>query len=240
LSVLKCDTNYNGLPADRQGFCEVVMSDTIVLKAEVRKDAGTKHAKVLRKTGKLPAIVYGHKKGSVALAFNARQFVATLHHGHRLFDVQMDTKTETMLVKALQYDHLGKDIIHADLVRVDLAERVKVTVPIELRGTSAGSHEGGIIDEHLANLEIECTVASIPEFIEVSIKEINIGDAVHAKDIELPAGAKLITNPEALILTCHLVAAAKSTEELEEDMPTAPEVITERDPDEESEEKKQE
>jgi len=216
------------------------MADTIVLKAEVRKDAGTKFAKALRKNGKLPAVVYGHKKDSVALAFDARQFVTTLHHGHRLLNVQMDKGTETMLVKAVQYDHLGKDIIHADLVRVDLTERVKVTVPIELRGTSAGSHEGGIIDEHLASLEIECAVASIPEFIEISIKEVNVGDSLHARDIELPAEVKLITNPDALMLTCHLVAAAKSTEELEEDMPTAPEVITERADDEESEEKKQE
>jgi len=216
------------------------MADTVVLNAEVRKDSGTKYAKVLRKNGKLPAVVYGHKQESVTLAFDAHDFVKTLHHGHRLFDVKMGKKVETMLVKAIQYDHLGKDIIHADLVRVDLTERVKVTVPIELYGTSAGSHEGGIIDEHLANLEIECTVTSIPEFIEVSIKEMGVGDAVHAKDIKLPDGVKLITNPEALILTCHLVAAAKSTEELEEDMPTAPEVITERADDEESEEKEKE
>jgi large subunit ribosomal protein L25 len=216
------------------------MADTVVLKAEVRKDSGTKYAKVLRKNGKLPAVVYGHKKDSVALAFNTHDFVTTLHHGHRLFEVKMGSKTETMLVKAVQYDHLGKYIIHADLVRVDLTERVKVTVPIELYGTSAGSHEGGIIDEHLANLEIECTVVSIPEFIEVSIKEMGVGDSVHAKDIELPDGVKLVTNPEALVLTCHLVAAAKSTEELEDDMPTAPEVITERADDEESEEKEKE
>ncbi len=216
------------------------MTDTVVLNAEVRKDSGTKYAKVLRKSGKLPAIVYGHKKDTVALAFNAHDFVTALHHGNRLFDVKMGDEIETMLVKAVQYDHLGKDIIHTDLVRVDLAERVKVTVPIELYGTSAGSHEGGIIDEHLANLEIECTVASIPEFIEISIKELGIGDVVHAKDIKLPDGAKLITDPEALMLTCHLVAAAKSTEELEEDMPVAPEVITERDSDEESEEKEKE
>ncbi len=216
------------------------MTDTVVLDAEVRKDSGTKYAKVLRKSGKLPAIVYGHKKDTVALAFNAHDFVTALHHGNRLFDVKIGDEIETMLVKAVQYDHLGKDIIHTDLVRVDLTERVKVTVPIELYGTSAGSHEGGIIDEHLANLEIECTVASIPEFIEISIKELGIGDAVHAKDIKLPDGAKLITDPEALMLTCHLVAAAKSTEELEEDMPVAPEVITERDSDEESEEKEKE
>ena len=132
-------------------------------------------------------------------------------------------------------DHLGKDIIHADLVRVDLAERVKVSVPIELKGTSKGSHEGGIIDEHLDHLEVECKVTAIPESITVSIKELGVGESIHAGDVELPEGVSLVTNPEALILTCHIVAAAKSTEEIEEEEPTAPEVITERAAEEEEE-----
>ena len=214
------------------------MPDTIVLKAEARKEVGTKHAAILRKEKRLPAIVYGHKQDPIGISLDTREFLDYLHHGHRLFETKIGKQTETLLVKELQYDHLGKNVIHADLVRVDLTETVKVTVPIELRGTSKGSHESGIIDEHLDHLEIECTVQSIPEMIEVSIKEVDVGDAIHAGQIELPEGAKLITNPDALILTCHLVAAAKSTEELEEDMPTAPEVITEKADEEEPEENK--
>jgi large subunit ribosomal protein L25 len=114
------------------------------------------------------------------------------------------------------------------MVRVDLTETVRVTVPIELKGTAKGAHEGGIVDEHLDHLEIECKAGEIPEVIPVSIKELGVGDAIHARDIELPEGMKLATSPETLVLTCHLVAAAKSTEELEEGMPSAPEVITEK------------
>lgn len=213
------------------------MAQRAVIKAELRTTLGSKDASRLRRKGKLPAIVYGHKKEPVAISFDVHGFVEDLHHGHRLFDTDMGGKTETLLVKDIQYDHLGKNVIHADMVRVDMEETVKVAVPIEMRGTSKGSHEGGIVDEHLDHLEIECKVMEIPEVIAISVKELGVGDAIHAGDVELPAGAKLVTDPEALLLTCHLVAAAKTTEEVEEEMPAGPEVITEKPAEEEGGEK---
>ncbi len=209
------------------------MAQRAVIKAEIRTTLGTKDASRLRRKGKLPAIVYGHKKEPVAISFDVHGFVEDLHHGHRLFDTDMGGKTETLLVKDIQYDHLGKNVIHADMVRVNLEETVKVVVPLEMRGTSKGSHEGGIVDEHLDHLEIECKVMEIPEVIPVLVKELGVGDAIHAGDVELPAGTKLVTDPEALLLTCHLVAAAKTTEEVEEEMPAGPEVITEKPAEEE-------
>ena len=204
------------------------MSETVALKAEVRKEVGRKHVARLRRAGKLPAVVYGHGAETVAVWLDFHNFIEMLHHGHRLFNVKLGKRSETLLVKELQYDHLGEDIIHADLVRVDLAEMVKVTVPIELKGMAKGTHDGGIVDEHLDRIEVECKVSDIPEVIPVSIKELDIGGTIHAGDIELPEGVKLATEPESLVLTCHLVAASKSTEELEEEMPAAPEVITEK------------
>jgi large subunit ribosomal protein L25 len=208
------------------------MSDKKVLKAEIRQSTGTSKTVALRRAGMMPAVVYGHKKEAVSIAVNAHEFVTALHHGHRIFEVDLGGTTETVLVKDAQYDHLGRDMIHADLVRVDLQEKVTVTVPLELKGTSAGSHEGAIIDEHLDHLEIECTVASIPSHIEFSIKEVHVGDSVHASDVELPAGMVLKTSADALILTCHLVAAAVSAEDEAvhegEEAPASPEVITEK------------
>ena len=207
------------------------MSDRIVLKAEVREAAGTKQSKKLRKQGQMPVIIYGHKKETVSLAVNSHDFTEVLHHGSRIFDVDVKGKTETLLIKELQYDHLGKSVIHADLVRVDMQETVKVAVILELKGTAAGTHEGGIIDEHLDRIEIECKASDIPESILVSIKEIEVGDSIHAGDIELPSGVKLVTPADALIITCHLVAAAKAEEEEEAEVaeaPEGPEVITEK------------
>ena len=211
------------------------MAKTLLLKAEVRENTGSKSVQKIRKQGRIPAIVYGHKEQPLSISLDAHNFIEGLHHGHRLIDVQIGKKKEKMIVKELQYDHLGKNIIHADLMRVDMSEMIKVTVPIELKGTAQGTHEGGIVEEHADHLEIECKANDIPDTIVVSVKDISVGDALHAGDIELPDGVKLVSSSDLLLVTCHLVSAAKTTEQVEEEMPTAPEVIGEsKEPDEET------
>ncbi len=212
------------------------MAETLTLKAQMREHTGSRVSAKLREQGMIPAIVYGHKKEPVAVCLDEHNFVEGLHHGHRLMNVEIDGDTQSMIVKDLQYDELGKNIIHADLMRVDVTERVKVTVPIELKGTAKGTHEGGIIEEHCDHIEIECRVTDIPESIIVSVKEMDIGDSIHARDIELATGAEMVSDPELLLVTCHVVTAAKTTEELEEEEPAAPEVIGEAKEEEEPEE----
>ncbi|MFH1719685.1 MAG: 50S ribosomal protein L25 [Planctomycetota bacterium] len=215
------------------------MAKTLILKAEVRERTGSKAVHKMRKQGSIPAIVYGHKQEPVAISLDAHDFAEGLHHGLRLMDVQIGKKKEKVIVKELQYDHLGRKLIHADLMRVDMTENIKVTVPIELKGIAAGTHEGGIIEEHVDHLEIECRPTDIPEAIVVSVKDVHVGSAIHAGEIGLPSGVKLISSPETLLVTCHLVAAAKTTEELEEEVPTAPEVIGEaKEPEGEAQEEK--
>jgi large subunit ribosomal protein L25 len=203
------------------------MKKTLLLKAEIREQTGSKTVRKVREQGRIPAIMYGHNQESVAVSLDAHNFVEGLHHGHRLMDIQIGQKKETAIVKELQYDHLGRNIIHVDLMRVDVGETVKVAVPIELKGAAVGTHEGGIIEEHADHLEIECKVVDIPESIVVSIKDVHVGDALHAGDIELPEGMVLSSSPDTLLVTCHTVAAAKTTEQLEEEIPIAPEVIGE-------------
>ena len=203
------------------------MAETLCLKAEVREGVGKKSAAKVRGAGRVPAIIYGHKEKPVAVTLDTHNFVEGLHHGCRLMEVQIGKKKETVFVKDLQYDYLGKNIIHADLVRVDVTETIKVAVPIELKGTAKGTNEGGVVEEHVDHLEIECRAGDVPETIIVWVKEVDVGDTVHASDIELPAGVKLVSEPSTVLVTCSLVAAAKSTEELEAEAPVAPEVISE-------------
>ncbi len=205
------------------------MVKTLVLEAMIREQTGSKAAVRLRKKGRIPAIIYGHKKQPLAISLDAHDFTEGLHHGHRLMDIKVGKSTEKMIVKDIQYDHLGRNLIHVDLMRVNIAEKIKVTVPVELKGTATakGTHEGGIIEGHADHLEVECRATDIPEVIVVSVKDVGVSDALHAKDIELPDGVKLVSSPDTLLVTCHLVAAAKTTEQLEEEAPLAPEVITE-------------
>jgi large subunit ribosomal protein L25 len=205
------------------------MAKTLQLTATIRENTGSKAAAKERKQGRIPAIVYGHKKEPEAISLDAHNLTEGLHHGHRLMDVQIGKKIQKVLLKDIQYDYLGRNIIHADLVRVDITETIKVTVPIELKGTAKGTHEGGVITEHTDHMEIECQAVNIPESIVVTVTDMDVGDTMHAKDVELPPGAKLSSSPDILLITCSLVAAAKSAEELEEEEEeaAAPEVISE-------------
>ena len=203
------------------------MEKTLLLKAQIRESAGTHPARKMRTQGRIPAIVYGHKQEPTAITLDAHSLVEGIHHGHRVMEIQTGKKKETVMIKDLQYDHLGRKIIHVDLMRVNVTEMVKVSVPIELKGTAQGTHEGGIVEEHVNQLEIECRVTDIPEKIIVSIKEIGVGDNLHASDVELPSGIKLVTDPSVLVVACSLVAAAKTTEEIEAEEPATPEVIGE-------------
>lgn len=208
-------------------------TETFALKAESRSDAGTRQTRRLRAAGKLPAILYGHKQASLPIAVNAHDFIEALHHGHRLFSLQMAEAAETALVKDLQYDYLGKSIIHVDFLRVDLNERVTVEVPLEFRGTAVGTTSGGILEESLTTLEIECAVVAIPETIPVNVRDLKIGDVLHAKDIPLPPGCVLKTPPDAQVVICleskaEIALEAAMAATAAEAAPTEPEVITER------------
>lgn len=216
------------------------MEKSLIIDAQVRKDSGTHSAKCVRKEGKIPAIMYGHKKDPVAITINRHNFTEGLHHGHRLMEIKVGSKKENVIVKDIQYDYLGKEIIHADLMRVSVTERVKVNVPIVLKGTAKGAEEGGIVEEHLSVLEIECVVTNIPESITIRVDELDVGDNLHAGEIELPEGVKLLADSDALVVACHLVAAAISAGDLEEEeAPVAPEVIGEGKEEEGSEEGKE-
>jgi large subunit ribosomal protein L25 len=204
------------------------MSKTLTLEAKTREHTGSKASARVRKDGRIPAVVYGHGQDPVAISLDAHDFVEGLHHGHRLMDVTIGGKSQKMLVKDLQYDHLGRDILHVDLMRIDVTERIHVTVPIEVKGTAKGTSEGGIVEAHADRLEIECLAGKIPDVITVSVKDMGVGDIMHAGDVALPEGISLVSPADTILVTCHVVAAAKTAEQMEEEEPAAPEVITER------------
>jgi large subunit ribosomal protein L25 len=201
------------------------MEQKMTLNAETRDEKGTASAIKLRQQGLIPAIIYGHKKDAIAVTLNAHDFDEAIHHGHRLMDLKIGKKKESVIIKDLQYDHLGKSIIHADLMRVSVTDLVTVTVPIELKGTAKGAAEGGVTVAHASALEVECRVTEIPEKITLNIKDLVVGSHLFAKDIQLPEGAKLKSDPETLVVSCTMVAEVKTTEQVEQEQPLAPEVI---------------
>jgi large subunit ribosomal protein L25 len=206
------------------------MDKTLALQAELRERIGSKAAAAARKQGRIPCVVYGHKEEPVAITVNAHDFLEGIHHGHRLMDITINGATEKMLIKELQFDHLGRDVVHVDLMRVDVTEMIKVSVPVELKGIAKGVADGGVVESNTDHLEIECLAINIPEKVVVVIKDLGVGESIKAGDVKLPEGVKLMSLPDIALVTCRVVAEAKTTEQIEGEAPAAPEVIRAREP----------
>jgi len=169
------------------------------VKVEPRKAAGSRAASRLRRAGKLPAIVYGHGRDPLPLSLDSHDITLHLQHGVHLLNLDLDGKSQACLIKDVQYDHLGSKLIHVDLARVDLTERVTVHVPIEIRGTPKGAKEGGVLLQEMTELEIECIVQNIPHEIRVDVSELGIGDVLHLSQVKLPPDMKTIGDPEDVV-----------------------------------------
>jgi len=203
------------------------MAKAYPIKAQIREKQGTQACRALRRRGMLPGIIYGHKQDCVPVSLPAHEMENLLHHGTHLLAVDLgDNKTETVLIKDVQYDHLGLELLHVDLTRVDLAERVTVEVPLQFRGQARGVKEGGILQELVTDIEIECVVTEIPEFIRVDLSPLGLNQSLHAGDIKLPAGAALVTDAETVVVTIKPAVEEEVAEEAPEAAEGAePEVI---------------
>jgi len=196
------------------------------LKATPRTTAGTREARKLRAQGQIPGVLYGHGKGTVALTLDQHELDLVILHRERLLEVDIDGTSENALLKDIQYDPLGSDILHVDLTRVDLDESIEVTVPVALRGTPAGSVDGGVLNQVTSEIRVECTARAIPEDVRVQVTEMQLGDVLRLSDIELPEGARLLDEPGTIL--CNVTMVAEEEEAVEEEAAAEPEVIGEK------------
>ncbi len=210
------------------------------LKAEKREGRGTRVARRLRKSGQLPAIVYGHGETPEQLSVNGRDLSNLLQQGSHLVALDVGGAEHHVLIKDVQFDHLGISVMHVDFTRVDLNERVTVSVPLEFRGTPAGVAAGGLLDPVLLDLEIECLVTEIPDSIRVNVSHLNLGDSLHVRDIAMPANMTAALDGDLIVCSVHVKAAA--VEEVaaaaDEEAAVQPEIIGRREKEEEEEAEK--
>jgi large subunit ribosomal protein L25 len=197
-----------------------------VLKALDRKETGSKRVRHVRDAGRVPGIVYGHGESPLPISLDRHDLLTALAHGERLLELELTGGMQNVLIKDLQYDALGGTLLHIDLARVDLDERVQVTVPVVLRGTPAGATEGGVLTQITAQVVIECTVRSMPEEIRHSVAEMKVGDVLRLKDLTLPEGAVLKADGETIVATVTVVAEEEVAPT--EEGPAQPEVIGEK------------
>lgn len=186
------------------------MADSVTLATKKRASRGTAESRRLRKRGLIPAVLYGHQQETVPLTIAQEEFATILRHHTRVVDLDYDGKKQKALIREVQWDHLGHDVLHVDFARVAEDERIKIDVRIELRGTAPGATGGGVLDQPLHTLHIECPAISVPESIRVSIGELQLGQAIHVRELNLPPGVKALNDPDAIVV--HITAPAVEVE----------------------------
>ena len=196
-------------------------SNVIPLATDIRPTLGTRATRRLREAGKLPAIVYGHGQAAVNVAVPAKLFRESLAKSAHVFELTVDGKKENVLLKDVQYDHLGTQVIHIDFARVDLSEKVVVNVSVELKGDAIGEKDGGILQQVLSEIEVECVVTEIPSLIIYNVSTLKLDESVHVRDLTLPKGVVAVTDGDLIVAICHAIKEEESAEATEAE----PEVI---------------
>jgi large subunit ribosomal protein L25 len=202
---------------------------TISGKARQDKDRGKKANRRVRKAGWMPGIIYGHKQDPVAVLLPTRELELALRKGAHVLTIKLDGSEEQVLVKEVQFDHLSTGMMHVDMARVDLNERVKVMVQIVLRGTPKGAIEGGVLEQVLSQMEVECVVTQIPESLRLNVAELGVGQALHVKDVPLPEGTTTTSDLDTVVAVCRILGEEPVAEVAAvegEPGATEPEVIT--------------
>ena len=210
-------------------------TETPRIEAERREKVGTTYSRRLRKAGRLPAIIYGHKKTPVAVSVDEKQMLILRHQGTHVLDMNVKGSTpETVLVKDLQFGFLGNDVVHIDFARVDLEEEVTVQVNIVFVGQPhAAAQAGAILSHDQTSLEVICRVNAIPAEIKADLTLMGEGTLLTVGDLELPTGVRAAADPETPV--SHITFVKKEEEAVGEEVDVAatgdePEVITEAKP----------
>ncbi|MGD8342343.1 MAG: 50S ribosomal protein L25/general stress protein Ctc [Desulfobacterales bacterium] len=189
--------------------------EQINLEAQVRKTTGNGPARVLRREGRIPAILYGPKTDPIMLSIDNKEFeqiVKKASIGSALLKLEIkngQTDARSAMVKELQTHPVTGQFLHVDFYEVDLARKINAMVPVTVTGKSQGVEDGGILQIVRRELEVFCLPTAIPEAIEVDISELEIGGSIHVKEIALPGDIEL---PEDVDFTVITVLAPKVEE----------------------------
>ncbi|MFF1509175.1 50S ribosomal protein L25/general stress protein Ctc [Streptomyces sp. NPDC058326] len=170
----------------------------IKLAAAVRTEFGKGAARAIRRDGQVPAVVYGHGSEPAHVTLPAHDLALALRTPNVLLSLDVDGKNELAIPKAVQRDAIKGFLIHVDLLLVRRGEKVTVEVVVETEGDLA---PGSFLVENVLNtLSVETEATHIPTSVTVSIEGLEAGASILAKDVELPAGTTLVTDPDAVVI----------------------------------------
>lgn len=186
--------------------------EMLQLEAKKRDKVGKIATMQLRQDGYLPGVLYGHGAENLHLALPEAEMMAFFRGRGRILNLAVEGQSERAIVKDIQYDAMGNEIIHLDLLRIRLDEVISVSVPVKIVGTAPGVEEGGIQEVLRNEIQVKCLPTNIPESIEVDVSELGVQQALHLSDVTLPEGVELDDEPEYTVVSIVLKAAEPEPE----------------------------
>lgn len=201
------------------------MKENFIVNAAVRADQGKGASRRLRREGKVPAILYGGKEQPVPLTINHNELwkhLKTEAFYSHILTVNLDGKPEQAVLKDLHRHPVKDQILHLDLLRVEADKLLRMQVPLHFKGGDVApgvKTAGGMVEHHLNQVEVECLPRNLPEFIEVDLSSLELGDTVHLSQLQLPEGVNLVElkhGNDASVVVIHLPRV------VEEEEPAAP------------------
>lgn len=217
--------------------------DVFELQAQVREETGKSNAARLRRDGLLPCVLYGSEVDTIPLTVKTAELMQIIREGGHnvLIKVKVDSEEYITLVREVQLHPVAKDYLHADLQWISMKDKLQTLVPVLIVGVAPGvEHEGGVLQQQLREVEVECLPTDIPDHVEVDISELGFGESLSVEDLVVGPGVEFITEPDEVVVSVVAVQVEEEPEEdddeLEEDELMEPERIGEEDDDEGEEE----
>jgi len=181
-----------------------------VVEATVREEAsrGKNEARRVRRSGRVPGVVYGARQPAVAITLDPKQIARILHSdsGHNtIFDLQVGSERTKAMIVDWQYEPIKGALLHIDLKRIAMDERLRVSVPVQLKGEAAGvKQQSGILEQVLREVEIECLPGDIPGHIDVDVSDLVFGKMLRVADLPHDGKVRFVTDPDQLV--AHIVS----------------------------------
>jgi large subunit ribosomal protein L25 len=205
---------------------------TNTVEAKLREASDKNAARRLRTTGLIPAVLYGAKKDPRAIAVDPKQILKILRSasGHNtIFDLNIEGEDAKAMVVDWQYEPLKGSLLHVDLKRIAMDQKMRLSVPVHIEGEAKGTkEEGGLLDLVLREIQIECLPADIPSHITVDVTNLGVGDAIRVSELQQTASVKYLNDPDALVVHITFVkeeVVAAPADETAAAVTAEPEVI---------------
>ena len=195
------------------------MANEFTLEVTKRDSVSKNEIKQMRKEGKVPGIYYSHdSKNSIPFYIERQVLRQAYKSGARIFNINVGSKKRTVIFKSVDYHPVTDQVLHIDLYGVKMDQAVTISVELKLTGSAQGVVEGGILVQGLNELEIDCLPMDIPEFLEVDISNLNLGDSLRVADLQLDEKFAIKSSEEQIIASVtHPMKEVETTGSTEEE-----------------------